>query len=873
MIIPYDSYLPGYPSIQDEEFYNRIVEKKEFWSGQDDMFFRHQLNIARYMTQWTLYDSLFIYHEMGTGKSAVTVAMTELAKQDKFYKKVIYIAHNQTQIANYKNEIKRFSTRLSFLLERDMKSLPEDRMRGRWNSILAKDHYEFYTFGTIASEFSRRTDQWIKEHYDKSIIIIDEAHHLVQTNKEEDKKSYNTIIKFLGLLAFKKLLVMSGTPIRDQPDEIIPLLNLVLPKEKHLSRSEFISTFFRVKENIKIFEKVEIPVYEWKPEGRLDFIRHIQGYVSYVKRRLSNAVIRYEGRIYDPMKNIKIVAHRMDPFQNSIYTEIFMKERWGEGEEMGTAKSSFYSASKQASLFVFPNQETGEKGYKQFVSPQFVLRPNFLETIGDYKNMTVGSILDLLKQFSVSYAYVLGQILNNPKELIYVFSDLVEGSGILLFMSILKTLFGFKLITSKKDLVDAKGDRMILLNDRVANEEDFQDFINYFNRPENKYGEYCQIVMSTNKTKEGISLKNVRQIHILTPSWNIADTSQAMARSLRARSHIDLENPIVKIFLHVSVPFTGEEEDEEKWLDEKLPITRDELLFSVDFQRYYRSEIKERNAKLLDRVFLESSWDCLMNLPHNTQSGRLEDYSRECEYDVCEYKCYGVSGDNRLVASDFSNFNAYYSDEEEVIIMNRIQDYFRHYHRAILSDFYSVFPNDNQMLVEKCLGVIIHQPIVLRDYRNLPCFLSYKNGVLFLTDNPYLPVSRENYEIYYQKNPATRVIFPLPDMLDIYFMRHQRIILPKLVRLINMENPNAKKLFLSLPFDFQSIFCETTLQSQILHPSQVSMDALGWFVKEFKTDIEHVPNILIKHRFLLNKKDYRKLDLKNPKTGWVLISG
>jgi len=837
------------------------------------MFFRHQINIARYMTQWTLYDSLFIYHEMGTGKSALTVAMTELAKQDSFYKKVIYIAHNQTQIANYKSEIKRFSTRLSFLLERDMKSLPEDRMRGRWNSILAKDYYEFHTFGTIASEFSRRTDQWIKEHYDKSIIIIDEAHHLVQTNKEEDKKSYNTLLRFLNILAFKKLLVMSGTPIRDQPDEIIPLLNLVLPKEKQLSRSAFISTFFSVKENIKIFENVEIPVYEWKPKGRLDFIRHVQGYVSYVKRRLSNATIRYEGRIHEPMKNIKIVAHRMDPFQNSIYTEIFRKERWGEEEEGGVAKSSFYSASKQASLFVFPNQETGEKGYKKFVSPQFMLRPNFLEAIGDYKNMTSDAILDLLKQFSVSYAYVLGQILNNPKELVYIFSDLVEGSGILLFMSILKTLFGFKLITSKKDLVDVKGDRMILLNDRVANEEDFQDFINYFNRPENKHGEYCQIVMSTNKTKEGISLKNVRQIHILTPSWNIADTSQAMARSLRARSHMDLENPIVKIFLHVSVPFTGEEDDEEKWLDGKLPITQDELLFSVDFQRYYRSEIKERNAKLLDRVFLESSWDCLMNLPHNTQSGRIEDYSRECEYDLCQYKCYGVSVDDRMVASDFSNFNAYYSDEEEVLIMNRIQEYFLHHNRAVLPDFYIVFSGYNQVLVEKCLGVIIHQPIVLRDYRNLPCFLSYKNGLLFLTDNPYLQISRETYEVYYQKNPATRVIFPLPDLLDSYFVRHQRVILPKLVRLINMDNPNAKKLFLSLPLGFQSMFCETTIQSQILYPSQVSIDALKWFIKEFKTDIEYVPNILIKHRFLLNKKDYRKLDLKNPKNGWVLISG
>jgi hypothetical protein len=565
MTIPYDEYLVGYPSIQEEEFYNRIVEKKEFWDGQDDMFFRHQMNIARYMAQWTLYSSLFIYHEMGTGKSALTVAMTELVKKGGIYKKVLYIAHNQTQIANYKNELKRFSLRLASSLNVGKKPLPEEKARSRWNSILTKDGYEFYTFGTVASEFSKQSDAGLQQKYENSIILIDEAHHLVQTNKEEDKKSYHTLIRILNLLKHKKLLVMTGTPIRDQPDEIVPLLNLVLPPSQQLSRSEFIPTFFNIKEQVAIFDNVKIPVYEWKPEEKIRFMRTIQGYVSYVKRRQSNAVIQYVGKIYDPMKNIKIVAHRMEPFQNMIYTDVFRKERLGTEEEK-PAKASFYSLSKQASLFVFPNEDIGEKGFKKYVSPQFVLRHDFLTVIGDYKNLPTQEIIQQLKQFSVSYAYVLQQILDHPQELVYVFSDLVEGSGILLFMSILKTLFGFKLITSKKDLIDTKENRMILLNDRVANEDEFQELISYFNRPENKHGDYCQVVMSTNKTKEGISLKNVRQIHILTPSWNIADTSQAMARSLRAQSHNDLKDPIVRIFLHVSVPFIGEEEEEEEWL-------------------------------------------------------------------------------------------------------------------------------------------------------------------------------------------------------------------------------------------------------------------------------------------------------------------
>lgn len=851
----YDEYIPGYPSIQDEEFYNRIIEKKEFWDGQDDMFFRHQVNIARYMAQWTLYQSLFIYHEMGTGKSALTVAMTELLKKDDYYKKIVYVAHNQTQIANYKNEIKRFSLRLSSMAE---------KMKNKWNSILIKDGYEFYTFGTFAGNFSKRSDVWIQQHYDRSILIVDEAHHLVQTSKEEDKKSYNTLLHVLDLLSHKKLLVMSGTPVRDQPDEIVPLLNLVLPKQKQLSRSTFMEEYFNTKENIEIFEQVKMPLYEWKQGKREEFIKRTQGYISYVKRRQSNAIVKYEGQIYEPMTNIKLVAHRMEPFQNMVYTDIFRKERLS-GEET----SSFYSGSKQASLFVFPNEDVGEKGFKKYVSPQFLLRSDFLETIGDYKNLPTEEVIDQLRQFSSSYAYVIHQIINHPKELVYIFSDLVEGSGILLFMSILKTLFGFKLITSKNDLSDVQGDRMILLNDRVVNEDDFQDFINYFNRPENKHGGYCQVMMSTNKTKEGISLKNVRQIHILTPSWNIADTSQAMARSLRARSHNDLEDPIVRIFLHASIPYIGEEEDEEKWLKGEMPIQKDELLFSVDYQRYYRSEIKERNTKLLDRVFLEGSWDCLMNVPHNTQSGRTDDFTRECEYDVCEYKCFGVT-DSLLAGTDFTNANMFYSEEETLELLNEIQSFFFHYHRVELEVFLSIMmQNHNRVLVEKCLDRIIHEPIVLRDGRDFPCFLSYHNGILFLTDNPYLPVSKDNYEIYYQQNPATQITFPLPDMLDSYFLRHRKIILPRLVRLINMDNPNAKKLFLSLPLSFQALFCETAIQAQLLHPSKVSLDARSWFIRDFKTDITYIPNVLIDHRFLLDRKQYRRLNLKSPSDGWT----
>jgi hypothetical protein len=49
------------------------------------------------------------------------------------------------------------------------------------------------------------------------------------------------------------------------------------------------------------------------------------------------------------------------------------------------------------------------------------------------------------------------------------------------------------------------------------------------------------------------------------------------------------------------------------------------------------------------------------------------------------------------------------------------------------------------------------------------------------------------------------------------------------------------------------------------------MDAKAWFVKQFKTDIQYVPNVLFRHRFLSDKKHYKELDLKNPSKGWVFF--
>mgnify|MGYP000014339514 CR=1 FL=1 len=45
--------------------------------------------------------------------------------------------------------------------------------------------------------------------------------------------------------------------------------------------------------------------------------------------------------------------------------------------------------------------------------------------------------------------------------------------------------------------------------------------------------------LSDNNNSEGITLKNIRNIHIVTPSWNFSEIDQAIARGYRLFSHND----------------------------------------------------------------------------------------------------------------------------------------------------------------------------------------------------------------------------------------------------------------------------------------------------------------------------------------------
>ena len=132
----------------------------------------------------------------------------------------------------------------------------------------------------------------------------------------------------------------------------------------------------------------------------------------------------------------------------------------------------------------------------------------------------------------------------------------------------------------------------------------------------NKYGELCSAVMITGAGAEGISLKNVRSVHILEPFWNSVRLDQVKGRAIRICSHADLpyEDREVEIFTYIA-SFTEQQKTDMQtnayqiFLNDKNKTT-DEQLDEISVE-------KDRINNYLLTVMKEVAIDCRMNVNEN----------------------------------------------------------------------------------------------------------------------------------------------------------------------------------------------------------------------------------------------------------------
>ena len=789
------NYFPSYPFINNENFYQEIFNKKEFRNlstGEEvsDTYTNHQLFVSRFISPWTReqFKSILLIHDTGTGKSASVSAILNGLKQFDPNTKMLYLTNNETLESNFKKEL--------------LKRCPYLEMRrknfdGVEKSFFRSEQISFNTFSSFANELSKSSLFVAMKRYRNYFIVLDEAHHLVS----ESLQVYKTFHHFLHSLQGIRLCVMTATPMRDNLLEAVYLLNLVLPQQKNLPVDEKFVEEYLSSENMKHLENYSVDKlenYTWKSNAKAkQFMDHLKGYISVFRQKAGDVEVSYVGKVLKPMEYVPIVPDYFTETQEKIYLQAFqsdIKNPSNEKDVDGNHEkySNFYSNSVQASLMVFPNGSWGTKNTAKYLINNDRFSSDFLKETGIKYKMDTTEFLQILKNYSIIYHNIIQDILDekNQDKCFYVYCEKINGSGILRLINLLCQFASYSLVKTETLDWSKPGKRCIFLNEKEGVKIKISKQLELFNDKRNKNGEYIRVIFGTDKTREGITLKNIQKIHILTPGWNFGKKNQAVGRGIRLYSHLDLESPKVDIHLHCGL------------------VKNQPLYKSVNYLQYIRSEIKEKNIFLFSYAFLISAVDCQVNKYNNVRFA--EDYSASCFFAPCQYKCLGISSSKSKVI-DEGNFNVFYYRQQMDSVIQRIVYFIEQEHlysffwHEIFQKVYTPLLND--FIVFQALQKIISTPIPIQKNNGTLLFLVQEKDYFYTSTFPKKSEFQYGYLIGNQQR--SQRFWPKTNVLELREeVFSNEIILTDLLTNFKQsfeKNKNPKHFFSTFPLETQKL--------------------------------------------------------------------
>ena len=254
-----DNSVQLYPDVNDDLFNLKISSKKEFIDTHnknlDSKYISksksftlksHQLFVKNFLSRYTPYNNLLLFHGLGTGKtcSAIGIAFEKIKYmiqsntkreiiivcspniRDNFKKQIF----DETKLLN-NSDIWMLNTCVgNELLEHvnPFKNISsKDKIKEKINNFI-DEWFIFMGYTTLANTISDTDKKNILlDKFDNRLIIIDEIHNI----RDEDKSSKIVPDKLVHLIEKSnniKLLLLSATPMFDNYKEIIWLITSTL---------------------------------------------------------------------------------------------------------------------------------------------------------------------------------------------------------------------------------------------------------------------------------------------------------------------------------------------------------------------------------------------------------------------------------------------------------------------------------------------------------------------------------------------------------------------------------------------------------------------------------------------------------------------
>jgi hypothetical protein len=721
-----------YPFKDTETFNASIFRKKEFYENRLDRtvepikprtLLRHQKIISTFFSAKTLYDRLLVVHLMGTGKTCVSIAAVEKLLNDpsSTIKTAYILTKNELLVDQFERSILNICT-------------PEGKYADKKS---VRYRYKVMTYNTFTSKVIKTREDKLNETFSNCVFVVDEIHTIALNAKSEDR-IYDYLHKVFHTCENIKVMLMSGTPMRDDVSEIAYIMNLLLPMSKQIDPGTFESEYFD-SETGEVRKELMDTQFRSLIEGKVSYLlppetknyRYMMNVVECPKTKLEEMEVFYD-----------TYCSTLLPKQYGAYIAAYNQDTMRYGE-VGAAKErvrGFYSNSQQAMLCVDPSGKYGRDLNKRLVG-EYINKGG--KTDAEMATMRMSDDekfafkLSNLRELSCKYATTIELIrrARAERKSVWLFCNLVQGSGIDVLVAILK-LFGLRpLSLSSESSTSSSTDYFANTSDPTLTDTDRLKMIRMFNSRENMHGEVARVIIGSPKLAEGVSLRNVQQIQILTPHWNFTLIEQAIYRCLRYDSYRDFENAgeeyMCDIYLHMGSYDTRAGSNDT----------------NIDVVRYRTSYEKDIKIKQIEYVLKTSAFDCALNYKRNVRVFS-EDNSRECLYSKCaDYTCHGFSGPDEYLTAptpfEMSTYlesqdqQVYYKTSELVpLIKNMFVRKFRISFEEIRFDVNARKESETEYTDLEIVDVLRHMiysrtPMV--DRNRFACFLNERDDVYFLT--------------------------------------------------------------------------------------------------------------------------------------------
>jgi len=771
-------YIP-YPKKDDPNFFEKIYKKKEFYENQypkiDDekindiqeelcpsknknyKLLPHQIIIRNYLNYNTPYNSVLLYHGMGSGKTASAITIAENYKMnisDFNRNKTFVLVSGDTIEQNFRKEIHDVEKGYNQATFTDyINYFPNDRpdVKQRKVDSLIDKNYEIEHYQKLTNIISKKNEElskpdfkkWIKQTYSNRVFIIDEVHNLKLIDKNENKiKRYDAVKLIIQNTSNLKLVLLSGTPMGHSVKEIIDLLNLLL-----------------INDNKDVIELKTIF------KSNLDFTENGEELLN----NLSKSYISFVTKENPYTFPIKLYP------KNSIYISNFINQKFDEKFNLQYNLNKEYKIipclmkkEQKDNYLNFLNTKKNKVNIQDLIQLQMINYDYDADVIKKGKDKIIYDIpFDKFKEDKLeNLSTKLYQLLHNIKKsegTIFIYTNFIDKGVLMIASMLLKN--GISLNNSRKDsssneLLLSKNSgfksKRIKPNKKTqicyncnktfhtetdhkfspmmfdyiigqTTEEVEKRIIKSFNHNDNHKGQKLKIILGSSVLKEGVSFLRVRQLHILEPWHNKSRLEQVIARGIRHCSHKSLNknDRKVKIFLYCATLSNKYNYDN---VEKNLVINRlneifridssdkikvdinlarsfnnSEPLLSYDMIMYKRSELSNFYIGKVEKILKQNAFDGSLNRNLNlvNEDYKLNGFDQNYNFDIDE-------------DLDTSTYNNLFLTPYIKYVISIIIKYFKNNKILKIDDLINntklnnnIYHSNNKYIIKKALNLII----------------------------------------------------------------------------------------------------------------------------------------------------------------------